>query len=144
MRAAQLLAWLANQPYPLDLDSVETIRTDAGARRYLRVASAGPHGPTLIAVDPPPEKCREFRHVSHLLLEAGIHAPRVLEADFERGFMLVTDLGRTTYLEYFAALKNAPNPLKSAGLDAAQPLFIAALDTLIEWQRTTRAGVLPD
>ncbi len=136
-RNAQLFAWLADRSgsYQLDLASASAIRADAGARRYFRIVSTGPHGPTLIAVDaPPPEKCHEFQHVSRLLLDAGIHAPRVLDADFERGFMLITDLGRITYLDQ----------LQSAHLGAAQRLFIDALHTLIEWQRATRAGILPD
>ncbi len=75
---------------------------DASFRRYFRLAGKDAEDAgtgTLIAVDaPPPEKCREFVQIAQLLSAAGVHVPRVLEVDFEPGFMLVTDLGTTSYL----------------------------------------------
>jgi aminoglycoside/choline kinase family phosphotransferase len=68
--------------------------------------------------------------VAGLLRAAGLHAPQVLEADLAQGFMLLTDLGTTTYL---AALND----------DNAATLFDAALDALVRWQAATRPGVLP-
>ncbi|CAB3750863.1 aminoglycoside phosphotransferase family protein [Paraburkholderia solisilvae] len=86
---------------------------------------------TVIAVDaPPPEKCREFVQVAGLLEAAGVHVPRVLEADFDAGFMLVTDLGTKPYL---TALNEGD----------ARRLMRDALDALIRWQSSTREGVLP-
>ena len=51
-------------------------------------------------MDAPPERedCRPFVHVAALLADAGVHAPRVLAQDLARGFLLLTDLGTTTYL----------------------------------------------
>jgi aminoglycoside/choline kinase family phosphotransferase len=59
-----------------------------------------------------------------------VHAPRVLAQDLTHGFLLLSDLGTTTYL---------------AALDAAnaQELYLAALDALVRFQRTSREGVLP-
>lgn len=53
IRLAQLSDWLAALPahYQLDLASLEPASADAGARRYFRLASRGPQGPTMIAVD---------------------------------------------------------------------------------------------
>ena len=42
---------------------------------------------------PPQEDCRSFVAVAQLLLDAGVHAPAVLAADLDRGFLLLTDLG---------------------------------------------------
>jgi aminoglycoside/choline kinase family phosphotransferase len=76
------------------------------------------------------EDCRPFVAVAQLLHAAGVHAPRVLAQDMPRGFLLLSDLGTTTYL---------------AALDAgnAHELYLAALDALVRFQRTSREGVLP-
>jgi aminoglycoside/choline kinase family phosphotransferase len=54
----------------------------------------------------------------------------VLAADADRGFLLLSDLGCTTYL---AALDDA----------SADGLYLAALDALVAIQRASRPGVLP-
>src|SRR5206468_12134332 len=76
---------------------------DASFRRYFRITPEAPwdgHS-TLIAMDAPPpmENCRPYVHVAKLLAGAGVHAPEVLAADLERGFLLLTDLGARMYLE---------------------------------------------
>ncbi|MEX3956630.1 aminoglycoside phosphotransferase family protein [Trinickia sp. EG282A] len=128
--------WLGTHAarYALDLATLAPASADASFRRYFRLVSAGDHGATLIAVDaPPPEKCREFAEIAGLLAQAGVHVPRVLECDLERGFMLVTDLGTRSYI---AAL-DANDP------QSARPLMRDALDALIRWQLASREGVLP-
>ncbi|PTB18713.1 aminoglycoside phosphotransferase [Trinickia symbiotica] len=135
-RLDSLGEWLGTHAarYALDLATLAPASADASFRRYFRLASAGDHGATLIAVDaPPPEKCREFAEIAGLLAQAGVHVPRVLECDLERGFMLVTDLGTRSYI---AALDtNDPQ--------SARPLMRDALDALIRWQLASREGVLP-
>ncbi len=107
---------------------------DASFRRYYRVTPASEWRgcATLVAMDAPPpmENCRPFVKVAAMLIEAGVHAPRVLAQDLDRGFLLLTDLGTTTYL---------------AALDAdnAARLFDDAIDTLVRWQLATRPGALP-
>jgi aminoglycoside/choline kinase family phosphotransferase len=107
---------------------------DASFRRYFRVTPASPAfgAETLIAMDAPPphEDCRPYVKVAALLGEAGVHAPRVLASDLEQGFLLLTDLGRTTYLEALDA-RSAPR------------LYLDAIDALVRWQRSSRADVLP-
>ena len=102
---------------------------DASFRRYFRVAA---EGRTWIAMDAPPprEDCRPFVRVAELLRAAGVHAPEVLAEDLGRGFLLLTDLGDTTYL---AAL-NAGN---------ADRLFGDAIESLLKWQAASREGALP-
>ncbi|HEX4884363.1 MAG TPA: phosphotransferase [Casimicrobiaceae bacterium] len=107
---------------------------DASFRRYFRIVpEATALGErTLIAMDAPPprEDCRPFVKIAALLAQAGVHAPRVLAQDVERGFLLLTDLGDTTYL---SALR--------AGFQPA--LFADATDALLRWQLATRPDVLP-
>ena len=135
-RIEALANWLRTHEarYSLNLATLAPASADASFRRYFRLASAGEHGPTLIAVDaPPPEKCREFAQIAQLLANAGVHVPRVLECDFEEGFMLVTDLGTKPYI----AVLDPGDP------QAARPLMRDALDALIRWQSSSRENVLP-
>lgn len=110
---------------------------DASFRRYFRVTPAtrwagAPDAVSLIAMDAPPahEDCRPFVHVARLLEQAGVHAPRVLASDLARGYLLLTDLGTTTF---------------ASALDAtsARSLYGDATDALIRWQRASREGELP-
>ncbi|MFM0052025.1 aminoglycoside phosphotransferase family protein [Caballeronia grimmiae] len=132
-RLDQLRSWLQTfaDRYRLDTATLAPASADASFRRYFRLASQSEHGDTLIAVDaPPPEKCCEFVQVAGLLEAASVHVPKILEADFDAGFMLVTDLGTTTYISALDE-KNA------------RPLMRAAIDALIRFQQTAREGVLP-
>lgn len=102
---------------------------DASFRRYFRVTSADR---SVIVMDAPPpqEDCRPFVRIAALLRDAGVHAPGILAQDLEHGFLLLTDLGRQTYLDVL----NAEN---------ADRLFGDALEALCKWQTASRAGVLP-
>jgi N-acetylmuramate 1-kinase len=135
-RLQLLTAWLESHAnrYALDLATLAPASSDASFRRYFRLMGKNlkdAASTTLIAVDaPPPEKCREFVQVAQLLSAAGVNVPRVLEVDFEAGFMLVTDLGTTSYL-------SALTP------DNAKGLMRDALDALIRWQLASKPDVLP-
>jgi hypothetical protein len=87
-------------------------------------------------MDAPPERedCRPFVHVAALLAGAGLNAPRVLAQDLEQGFLLLTDLGSTTYLE---ALQRGSDEALAARL------FGDATDALVKWQLATRRDELP-
>jgi aminoglycoside/choline kinase family phosphotransferase len=135
-RLAALSEWLADMLGSRDF-SLAPASADASFRRYFRATLAHPHraasdARTLIVMDAPPpnEDCRPFVHVAALLADAGVHAPAIVAQDLARGFLLLTDLGTTTYLQ---ALDDGN----------ADELFGDALDTLVRWQRATRAGVLP-
>ncbi len=125
-RLVALTAWLAER---LTGFTLEPASADASFRRYFRVFHAGN---TLIAMDAPPpqEDCRPFVHVAGLLHAAGLKAPQILAADVERGFLLLSDLGRHTYLEVI----NEHN---------ANVLMGDAISALVRWQTASRAGVLP-
>ena len=51
-------------------------------------------------MDAPPENedCRPFLRVAEFLESMGLNAPRVLEANLEEGFLLLSDLGSRQYL----------------------------------------------
>jgi N-acetylmuramate 1-kinase len=127
-RLEQLRAWLASR-FGGDGFALQPASADASFRRYFRVAAGGR---TWIAMDAPPERedCRPFVRVADLLRAAGVHAPEVIAQDLERGFLLLTDLGDTTYL---AALTP----------DNADRLFGDAIEALLKWQLASREGILP-
>ncbi len=130
-RREALVDWLArlSPHYGIDHSTLRAASADASFRRYFRVDAAGR---SLIAMDAPTDRedSRPFVHVASLLRAAGINAPEVLEADLAQGFLLLSDLGSTTYL---AALDDS---------NAGQ-LFDDALDALVRWQLASRPGVLP-
>ncbi len=132
-RRAALERWLAGL-YPGTEFALTPASADASFRRYFRVAFAGVDPPTAIAMDAPPpqEDCRPFVHVAALLERAGLNAPRVLAQDLAQGFLLLTDLGTTTYL---AALE--------ADRGRADRLFADATDALVTWQLASRRDALP-
>jgi N-acetylmuramate 1-kinase len=106
---------------------------DASFRRYLRVDAE--RGPSLIVMDAPPpqEDVRPFVHVAGLIAAAGLHGPAVLASDTERGFLLLTDLGTTLYLD----------ELKQAGAAQADRLMRDAIAALVQWQLRVPAAALP-
>jgi hypothetical protein len=127
-RYASLQDWIARQ-FPGKAFTLSPASADASFRRYFRVTFPDS---TLIAMDAPPpqEDCRPFVRVAALMADANIHVPAVLAQDLVRGFLLLSDLGATTYL---AAL----NP------GNADQLFSDAIDTLVRWQLASREDVLP-
>lgn len=128
IRLELLQEWLASRldvgPFSLSPASV-----DASFRRYFRISAAGR---TWIAMDAPPtqEDCRSFVRVASILRSAGIHVPEILAQDPARGFLLLTDLGTTTYL----SVLDAGN---------ADRLFGDAIEALVRLQLASRPGVLP-
>jgi len=115
-----------NQDFPLAPASA-----DASFRRYFRVTL--PDGSTRIVMDAPPEyeDCRPFLKVAALFREAGVHVPEVYSEDLEQGFLLLSDLGNSTYLE---VLNDHTAPRLYADANAA----------LLNIQLASRPGVLPE
>lgn len=127
-RQQQIKTWLHSK-FPDSAFNISPASADASFRRYFR-ATFTDH--TLIVMDAPPknEDCRPFIHIAQLFGTAGVHVPQVLAQDLEQGFLLLTDLGNTTYLQ-------ALNP------DNARELYGAATDALITIQLTSREFELP-
>ena len=98
-----------------------TVAGDASNRRYDRLTQ--PDGTTAILMDAPPDKgedVRPFMRIAAHLLDQGISAPQVYEADPKTGFLLIEDLGN----DLFARLM-ADDPARQF------PLYRAATDLLI-------------
>jgi hypothetical protein len=129
-RAEQLQRWL-NATLGGEF-TIAPASDDASFRRYFRVRRDGA-APSLIAMDAPPEKesCAQFLRVAELFAAAGVHVPAVHAQDLAQGFLLLSDLGDTTYLDALDE-RNAAS------------LYGRALDALVRIQLASRAGVLPD
>ena len=127
-RYAHIQNWLKRQLHGRPF-SLAPASADASFRRYFRVTLPDA---TLVLMDAPPEQedCRPFVHVAGLMAAAGLNVPALLAQDLEQGFLLMTDLGSTTYL---AALND----------DNADRLFRDATDALIRWQLASREDTLP-
>jgi N-acetylmuramate 1-kinase len=128
-RLHALDAWLRAALPGVDF-TLETASADASFRRYFRVADGAR---TWIAMDAPPERedCRPFVRIAAMLRAAGVHAPEVIAQDLEQGFLLLTDLGRETYL----------HAIDSRNADR---LMADATAALVRWQLASREGELPD
>jgi aminoglycoside/choline kinase family phosphotransferase len=131
--------WLAPlaQSHGLRRDSLRAASADASFRRYLRIdAGNGIHkGASLVVMDAPPpqEDVRPFVQIAQYIQQAGLHGPEVLAADVERGFLLLTDLGRTLYLDAFA----------DASPQQADTLMRDAITALVQWQAEVPGPALP-
>lgn len=138
-RLEQITAWLQAEPAFAGV-AIRPASADASFRRYFRARTQdAQHGDasygdaSYIVMDAPPDKedMGPFLKVDALLLDIGLHVPRVLRADIERGFYLLSDLGDTHYLQALNA-------------DSAQRLYGDALGALLVIQaQGPRAGELP-
>lgn len=133
-RTVLLRDWLARHFSPQHPDqqfSLAPASADASFRRYFRVTL--PDASTRIVMDAPPEHedCRPFVKVAALLRDAGVHVPEVHAQDLAQGFLLLSDLGNTTYLDVLDA-------------DTAPALYRDANAALVAIQRASRRDILPD
>lgn len=132
MERLQLLEHWLQSIYPDQPYALSSASADASFRRYFRVTLSGR---TQIAMDAPPdlEDCMPFLHAANILSQASIHVPTVLAKDLDQGFLLLSDLGETTYLQ---ALTASP--------ENADPLYQDAIDALIRIQKISQPNVFPE
>ena len=134
-RQLACISWLEAlaQTHGLVPSSLRVASADASFRRYLRVDTQA--GASLIVMDAPPDKenCEPFVKVAKLMQWAGLKAPEVLAWHQAQGFMLLTDLGDQTMMSAI--------DVKNPQLNHA--LYMQAVDALIAWQLSSKAGVLP-
>jgi aminoglycoside/choline kinase family phosphotransferase len=71
---------------------------DASFRRYFRLQT-GDQSFIIMDAPPPQEDCLPFIRVAGYLEAMQVNAPRIIEADLEQGFLLLTDLGSSLYLD---------------------------------------------
>ena len=131
-RLDALRLWLDTLPAPaLRPASLRPASSDASFRRYFRID--GDDGATYIAMDAPPpqEDVRPFLHVADVFGSAGVSVPAVIAQDVEQGFLLLSDLGSTTYLQVLSP-------------DNAHKLYMDAIGALIQIQLHSQPAVLPE
>jgi hypothetical protein len=135
-RLAQLNDWLASTGL-VEVGTGRPASIDASFRRYFRYdvvpAMQDKLGATLVAMDAPPERenVPAFIHVQGLLFDAGVTVPAIAARNVEQGFLLLGDLGTTTYL---ARLDS----------DNAAFMYSDAVDALLKFQMASQPGVLPE
>jgi N-acetylmuramate 1-kinase len=117
--------WLAPlaQAHGLELGTLASASTDASFRRYFRI-QAGAASCIVMDAPPPLEDVRPFVRIARRIVQAGLNAPRVIAADEAQGFLLLTDLGRTPYLD----------ALRDATPAQADRLMRDAIAALLRWQ----------
>jgi aminoglycoside/choline kinase family phosphotransferase len=136
LRLAQLNDWLASTGL-VEVGTGRPASVDASFRRYFRYdvvpAMQDKLGATLVAMDAPPERenVPAFIHVQGLLFDAGVTVPAIAARNVEQGFLLLGDLGATTYL---ARLDS----------DNAAFMYSDAVDALLKFQMASQPGVLPE
>lgn len=120
--------WLQQQ-FPDGGWSIEPASADASFRRYFRVTA---NGSSHIVMDAPPqhEDCGPFLHVAQIFAAAGAHVPEIIAQNLQQGFLLLSDLGHTTYLD---AIDDSN----------ADSLYMDAIDALIRIQLASSPDVLP-
>lgn len=133
VRKTAAAAWLDTfkDRYGLAPETLEPASSDAGFRWYFRVT--GSAGKTFIVMDAPTDKMNSepFVRIDGLMKAAGLNVPEIYEENLGEGFLLLSDLGRQTYLDVLNE-------------DNAARLFDLATTELVKWQQATRPGVLPE
>ncbi len=131
-RLKELQSWLSNLPsLPVKIETLRPASADASFRRYFRVNV--PSEATLIAMDAPPhqENVGTYIHVASVLNNTGVTVPQILAQDESRGFLLLSDLGSTTYLHQL-------------NLDSSHKLYMDAIEALLQIQINSKPGILPE
>ena len=95
-RLALLTEW-AKKLYSSSIE-IEKASSDASFRSYYRIRS---NNDTKIIMDAPPEKepLSPFLDITKRLSKANINVPEIFELDEDLGFILMSDLGKTKYLD---------------------------------------------
>ena len=127
-RQQQLNDWLISL-YPDQQFTLAPASADASFRRYFRATFAAQ---TLIVMDAPPEHedCRPFVRIAQIFADAGVNVPQIIAQDLEQGFLLLSDLGNTTYLQ-------------ALNTDTSRTLYADACNALIKIQLASQEHVLP-
>jgi len=132
-----MLTWLETLPLlqGCEVSHPVAASNDASFRRYFRIdvknPELDPNSKTSIAksyiiMDAPPEQenCEPFIAVSNQLVNMGLQVPKVIAQNLDQGFLLLSDLGSTTYLSI----------LHSASESTADGLYQDALNALVTLQ----------
>lgn len=119
-RLQMLTAWVRQFP-GLENANAEPVSGDASFRRYFRVwdvpSDSTRHATPFIVMDSPPaqEDCEPFVKLGRHWRELGIKVPQIVQADPERGFLLLEDFGDQLMLGQLN--QNTANTLYQGALD---------------------------
>lgn len=130
-RLTQLCAWLATVTPKVNVSTIRVASADASFRRYFRVDAID--GTSYIVMDAPPDKedVARFVRIAELFGQTGITVPRIIAQNVTDGFLLLTDLGVSTYL-------SALTP------ETCDDLYLDAIEALITLQKGSQPDVLPN
>ncbi|SUA35681.1 putative phosphotransferase [Neisseria zoodegmatis] len=131
-RQSELKNWL-EALYPQRAFNLEFAAADADFRRYFRAVFLD--GQTVVCMDAPPDKMSVAPYLKVQKLFDMVNVPQVQHVDESQGFMVLNDLGNTTFL---TAMQHEPSEI------AHKALLLEAIDELIVLQKNSQAGVLPE
>lgn len=120
VRAEALAEWARSVDLGVEIPdqaNLVPVSDDASFRRYFRFSVKDSLG--LVFVDAPPEHedNESFVKIAAALEHSGLRSPRVVSSDLDRGFLAVTDLGDTLYLD---VMKSDPARIPQLYQDAVQ------------------------
>ncbi len=121
-RLIDLQSWVRDD-LGIAFDEIAPASGDASFRRYFRIQHAGE---SLIVMDAPPEKedCVPFINIASAMGKLGLNVPRIIEQNLEQGYLLLSDLGNTQYLDRLT-------------VDSVERLYGDAFDALLLLHATT-------
>ena len=130
-RYLQMQHWLSTLPksHQIDPTTASSASADASFRRYFRV-QAGDLTRIVMDAPAPQEDTRPFIAVSKALAATGVTVPQVFEADSDQGYLLLGDLGSTTYLDVLDE-------------SSASALYSDAINALATFQQKGDCTALP-
>lgn len=126
-RLQKLEHWLVKE-LGFELKSLHPASADASFRRYFRAET---DQGVYVVMDAPPklEPIEGFISIARALFRQGVHSPTIYKDDVTNGFLLLEDLGTTTYLEAL------DNPLTTEPEDSADKLYAKAINALLKLQQ---------
>ena len=102
--------------------NLQAASADASFRQYFRVTNTQ-NSKTYIVMDAPTDKedCRPFIQITNLIRDVDVNAPNIVAKNIKQGFLLLDDLGSTSYMDHLDA-------------DTVERLYVDAIDALIKMQ----------
>jgi aminoglycoside/choline kinase family phosphotransferase len=113
------------------------LSSDASFRRYERIKG---ENKSLMLMDAPPERENivPFINIDNYLIRRGLSAPEIYAEDTTSGLMLLEDFGDDSFTNVLSG-KSALSPKCNE-----QELYLAAMDVLIQLDRSTLPTKTPD
>ncbi|MDO5687084.1 MAG: phosphotransferase [Neisseria sp.] len=132
MNRQDTLHQFLSEHYPQRSFELVFAAADADFRRYWRAHFAD--GASVIIMDAPPEKMSIAPYVRVQKLFQAVRVPQIYAADEANGFIIMEDLGNTTFLQ---AMQHDTRE------EVHKVLLLEAVDTLLTLQQSSQADVLP-